>query len=85
MHKGLTLGMPFSFSGQTPLQMLLFKSPFNVTLGAFLSSGLQLKSQVDKNLKLIVPECYATPTSNRYDMHNYSLFSDKYVIYLKIS
>lgn len=50
--------------------------PLNLTLGEWLNVALTLEN-VDSNLKLVVPDCLATPTSQETDPTNYPLFEDK--------
>lgn len=52
--------------------------PLNLTLGEWLNVALTLEN-VDSNLKLVVPDCLATPTSQETDPTNYPLFEDKLV------
>lgn len=55
--------------------------PLNLTLGEWLNVALTLEN-VDSNLKLVVPDCLATPTSQETDPTNYPLFEDKLVYYI---
>lgn len=50
--------------------------PLEIPLGAKLG-GLVALMVVDENTKLVVPDCYATPTSARQHPTNYSLWTDK--------
>lgn len=50
--------------------------PLNLTLGEWLNVALTLEN-VDSNLKLVVPDCLATPTTQETDPTNYPLFADK--------
>lgn len=50
--------------------------PLNLTLGEWLNVALTLES-VDSNLKLVVPDCLATPTTQETDPTNYPLFENK--------
>ncbi|KAK6195640.1 hypothetical protein SNE40_001026 [Patella caerulea] len=47
--------------------------PVRMPLGEWLNVALQLES-IDERLKLIVPDCVATPSINRSDPINYPLF-----------
>ncbi len=49
-----------------------------VTLGDFLYVGLGLNTE-DRNLKLIVPECKATPDPDRNSEPQYYFIDQKYV------
>ncbi|XP_061184939.1 deleted in malignant brain tumors 1 protein-like [Saccostrea echinata] len=50
--------------------------PLNLTLGEWLYVSLTLEN-VDQNLKLIVPECVATPSTSYTDPTNHPLFKNK--------
>lgn len=50
--------------------------PFEIPLGEFIMSGVQL-DDVDRNLKVVVYRCYATPTNNRADPLNHTLIENK--------
>ncbi|XP_062622021.1 deleted in malignant brain tumors 1 protein-like [Saccostrea cucullata] len=50
--------------------------PLNLTLGEWLNVALTLEN-VDSNLKLVVPDCVATPTTSETDPTNYPLFENK--------
>jgi hypothetical protein len=50
--------------------------PLQLPLGEWLNAALEL-TDVDKNLKLVVPNCYATPTADKNDPIRYPLFTDK--------
>ncbi|XP_052220710.1 deleted in malignant brain tumors 1 protein-like isoform X1 [Dreissena polymorpha] len=50
--------------------------PLEIPLGEWLNSALSLED-VDKNLHMVVPNCYATPSSSRNDLTRYPLFTDK--------
>lgn len=58
--------------------------PLNLTLGEWLNVALTLEN-VDSNLKLVVPDCLATPTTQETDPTNYPLFADKLVYYMYCS
>lgn len=50
--------------------------PLNLTLGEWLNVAITLES-IDSNLKLVVPDCVATPTTAETDPTNYPLFENK--------
>ncbi|KAL4218943.1 Zona pellucida-like domain [Mactra antiquata] len=50
--------------------------PLQIPLGEWLTSALAL-TDVDENLRLVVPNCYATPTADRNSTISYPLFTDK--------
>jgi len=52
--------------------------PLELPLGEWLNSALSLED-VDKDLQLVVPNCWATPSNDRNDPTRYPLFTDKYV------
>ncbi|XP_052788727.1 mucin-2-like [Mya arenaria] len=52
--------------------------PLEIPLGEWLASALELED-VDENLRLVVPNCYATPSSDRNDATRYPLFTEKCV------
>lgn len=52
--------------------------PLNLTLGEWLNVALTLEN-VDSNLKLVVPDCMATPSTDENDLTNYPLFENKSV------
>ena len=49
--------------------------PVNLTLGEWLNVAITLES--DQNLKLVVPNCKATPSTNEDDNVNYPLFESR--------
>ncbi|KAK3088064.1 hypothetical protein FSP39_014197 [Pinctada imbricata] len=50
--------------------------PVNLTLGEWLNVALTLEA-IDENLKLVVPNCTATPSTNADDNVNYPLFEER--------
>lgn len=50
--------------------------PLEIPLGEWLNTALQLL-EVDSNLRLVVPNCYATPSANPNDPVQYPLFTEK--------
>ncbi|KAJ8300760.1 hypothetical protein KUTeg_022279 [Tegillarca granosa] len=72
--------------GQFRVNMVFFRNnsflnaettyPLQLTLGEWLYVGLYLES-IGSNLKLVVPNCKATPSTDRNDQTNYPLFINK--------
>lgn len=52
------------------------KFPLEIPVGEWLSVALAL-NEVDENLRLVVPNCYATPSQNKNDPIRYPLFTNK--------
>lgn len=63
-------------SRNNSFQVAVTQFPLEIPLGEWLNTALELE-EVDKNLRLVVPNCYATPSSNRDDPVKYPLFTDK--------
>lgn len=50
--------------------------PLRVNIGRVINASVELEED-DPDLKLVVPNCFTTPTSNRNHSVNWPLFTDK--------